>query len=132
MLSFGSDGRSLVLFLSLRFMLTAEVWSGIACLSNPCIHGVCLDDLNSTYFCYCVDGYTGIQCQTNWNECWSSPCQNGGICIDGVASFNCSCPPGFVGKYKKGDVYIRFFFLNERASCNDALLVLGTSFFVIV
>lgn len=73
------------------------VWTGFSCLSNPCVHGVCLDDLNSTYFCYCIDGYTGVQCQTNWNECWSDPCQNGGTCIDGIAKFNCSCPSGFVG-----------------------------------
>lgn len=52
---------------------------------------------NSTYSCYCIDGYTGVQCQTNWDECWSSPCQNGATCIDGVAQYNCSCPEGFVG-----------------------------------
>lgn len=74
------------------------VWNGFACLKDPCIHGICIDDLVSNYFCYCIDGYTGIHCQTNWNECWSSPCQNGGICIDGIASFNCSCPPGYTGK----------------------------------
>ncbi|GAB0086236.1 Protein eyes shut [Sergentomyia squamirostris] len=73
------------------------VWGGFACLSNPCIFGVCIDDLNSTYSCYCIDGYTGVQCQTNWDECWSSPCQNGGTCIDGVAQYNCSCQDGFAG-----------------------------------
>lgn len=56
-----------------------------------------MDDINSTYSCYCIDGYTGVQCQTNWDECWSDPCQNGGTCIDGIASYNCSCPNGFVG-----------------------------------
>ncbi|XP_065164400.1 protein eyes shut [Atheta coriaria] len=70
---------------------------GFACLSNPCVHGVCLDDLNTTYSCYCIDGYTGIQCQTNWDECWSNPCQNGGLCQDGIAAFNCTCPSGFAG-----------------------------------
>ncbi|GLH11808.1 Protein eyes shut, partial [Gryllus bimaculatus] len=50
-----------------------------------------------SYTCYCIDGYTGAQCQTNWDECWSSPCRNGGTCTDGVASFNCSCPQGFMG-----------------------------------
>lgn len=53
----------------------------------------------STYSCYCIDGYTGVQCQTNWDECWSSPCQNGAVCIDGVAHYNCSCPEGFAGQY---------------------------------
>ncbi|CAB3249782.1 unnamed protein product [Arctia plantaginis] len=73
------------------------VTAGLSCLSNPCLHGICIDDVNTTYSCYCVDGYTGVQCQTNWDECWSNPCQNGGTCIDGIASFNCSCPDGFIG-----------------------------------
>ncbi|XP_041979297.1 protein eyes shut [Aricia agestis] len=79
------------------FVIIPVVSAGIACLANPCYHGICIDDLNSTYACYCTDGYTGIQCQTNWDECWSDPCQNGGTCIDGVASYNCSCPDGFIG-----------------------------------
>ncbi|KAL4715118.1 hypothetical protein ACJJTC_012165 [Scirpophaga incertulas] len=74
------------------------VAAGISCLSNPCLHGICIDDINSTYACYCVDGYTGVQCQTNWDECWSDPCLNGGTCIDGIASYNCSCPDGFIGE----------------------------------
>uniref|UniRef100_A0A1A9VUZ7 EGF-like domain-containing protein n=1 Tax=Glossina austeni TaxID=7395 RepID=A0A1A9VUZ7_GLOAU len=128
--------------------------AGFACLSNPCVFGVCIDGLNrsissialkfyppgtfvqeqdqcrnyvpnpryevivtenhvdghlpatclmntedfkraTSYSCYCIDGYTGIQCQTNWDECWSGPCQNGGTCIDGVAYYNCTCPDGF-------------------------------------
>ncbi|KAJ2944603.1 hypothetical protein O0L34_g3957 [Tuta absoluta] len=79
-------------------LVTASaVSAGIACLSNPCLHGICIDDVNTTYSCYCVDGYTGVQCQTNWDECWSEPCQNGGTCVDGIASYNCSCPDGFIG-----------------------------------
>ncbi|XP_045472679.1 protein eyes shut [Harmonia axyridis] len=78
-------------------ILVPSANSGFACLENPCVHGICVDDLNSTYLCYCIDGYTGIHCQTNWNECWSNPCQHGATCIDGIAMFNCSCPPGFTG-----------------------------------
>ncbi|XP_056641948.1 protein eyes shut [Diorhabda sublineata] len=93
-----------LLMLTVLLIQHHEVQNGFACLSNPCVHGVCLDDLNSTYFCYCIDGYTGIQCQTNWNECWSSPCRNGGVCIDGIAMFNCSCPPGYSGKLCEDDI----------------------------
>ena len=41
-----------------------------------------------------LDGYTGYNCETDWDECWNSPCQNGGTCIDGIAHYNCTCPPG--------------------------------------
>ena len=60
---------------------------------------LCDNKLYRTYSCYCIDGYTGKQCQTNWDECWSMPCLNGGTCIDGVAAYNCTCPEGFSGKY---------------------------------
>ncbi|KAJ1524333.1 hypothetical protein ONE63_010839 [Megalurothrips usitatus] len=79
-------------------------WAGFACLSSPCVYGICMDDLNSSFTCYCIDGYTGALCQTNWDECWSSPCLNGGSCVDGVASFNCTCPDGFVGDVCEQDV----------------------------
>lgn len=52
---------------------------------------------HSTYSCYCIDGYTGINCEINWDECWSDPCLNGGTCNDGVAAYNCTCIDGFVG-----------------------------------
>ncbi|KAH8289904.1 hypothetical protein KR018_002771, partial [Drosophila ironensis] len=78
-------------------VLVGSGQAGFACLSNPCVFGVCIDGLNSSYSCYCIDGYTGIQCQTNWDECWSGPCQNGGTCVDGVAYYNCTCPEGFSG-----------------------------------
>lgn len=97
MKSIGSTLRVCIVLIA-TYHSGKTVSAGFACLSNPCIHGVCLDDLNSSYSCYCIDGYTGVQCQTNWDECWSSPCQNGGICFDGIASFNCTCPAGFVGK----------------------------------
>ncbi|XP_075992053.1 eyes shut [Anticarsia gemmatalis] len=94
---YGERGR--VILRTVWWLLAAArvVTAGLSCLSNPCLHGICIDDVNTTYSCYCVDGYTGVQCQTNWDECWSSPCQNGGTCIDGIASYNCSCPDGFIG-----------------------------------
>ncbi|KAG5313237.1 EYS protein, partial [Acromyrmex insinuator] len=81
------------------FLLPTVVqkWEGSDCSGDPCMYGICLDNENSTYSCYCIDGYTGINCEINWDECWSDPCLNGGTCNDGVAAYNCTCPDGFVG-----------------------------------
>ena len=27
---------------------------------------------------WCPDGYTGYNCETDWDECWAGPCLNGG------------------------------------------------------
>ena len=44
------------------------------------------------YSCSCMDGYTGMNCQTDIDECSSNPCQNGGTCED-----SCSCTDGYTG-----------------------------------
>ena len=33
------------------------------------------------YTCDCPDGYFGVNCETDVDECNSHPCQNGGSCI---------------------------------------------------
>ncbi|KAF6214242.1 hypothetical protein GE061_008982 [Apolygus lucorum] len=77
--------------------------ASLACVTNPCIYGICIEAVKTLvgastgYTCYCIDGYTGVNCQTNWDECWSAPCLNGGTCTDGIAYYNCTCPEGFVG-----------------------------------
>ena len=95
------------------------------CLHRPCQHGVCEEDpgmqygyrylghsisgttMSKGYFrdtvsfilhrCFCEDGYTGHNCETDWDECWNEPCLNGGTCLDGIAHYNCSCLAGFSG-----------------------------------
>ncbi|XP_050588144.1 protein eyes shut [Bombus affinis] len=86
-----------ILLLATFFLLTIGFSRGINCSGDPCMYGICLEDANSTYSCYCIDGYTGINCEINWNDCWSNPCLNGGTCSDAVAAYNCTCTEGFVG-----------------------------------
>lgn len=61
-----------------------------------------------SYKCYCIDGYTGVNCEINSNECWSNPCLNGGTCIDGIANFNCICLEGFTGSLKYSLKFMKF------------------------
>ena len=49
------------------------------------------------YLCSCADGYEGINCEIDIDECLSSPCQRG-ECINDIAKYTCVCPPGFQGE----------------------------------
>ncbi|XP_046380159.2 sushi, von Willebrand factor type A, EGF and pentraxin domain-containing protein 1-like [Haliotis rufescens] len=68
------------------------------CLSSPCIHGDCNDDLNG-YTCSCEDGYHGDNCDVNMDDCLENECTNGGTCVDGVAEYTCRCTPEYTGQY---------------------------------
>lgn len=48
--------------------------------------------------CNCTEGWTGVNCSENFNECNSDPCQNGGTCTDGLNNYTCKCPDLFAGK----------------------------------
>ncbi|XP_069792364.1 EGF-like repeat and discoidin I-like domain-containing protein 3 isoform X2 [Narcine bancroftii] len=76
-----------------------------ACQPNPCHNGgICevsdsyRGDTFIGYICRCPDGYSGIHCQHNINECEFEPCRNGGICTDLIANYSCECPGEFMGR----------------------------------
>ncbi|CAN7998902.1 unnamed protein product [Ixodes hexagonus] len=73
--------------------------------TTPCVHGVCVDVPEySTYRCYCTDGYTGYDCQTDYDDCRSLPCLFGGTCVDQVAGFRCLCSGGYTGESCETDI----------------------------
>ncbi|KAI8794952.1 CUB and sushi domain-containing protein 2, partial [Biomphalaria glabrata] len=47
--------------------------------------------------CHCLDGFTGLHCEVNMDDCLENYCLNGGQCLDGVNIFTCLCPKGFSG-----------------------------------
>ena len=69
--------------------------------------GTCTDGVNS-FTCNCVDGFTGMNCATNIDDCDPNPCTNGSTCIDKINSFACNCVDGFTGNQCQGGMLLLF------------------------
>ncbi|XP_037079543.1 fibropellin-3-like [Pollicipes pollicipes] len=67
------------------------------CPAQTCRHGICLDDGHGGE-CFCEDGFTGLYCEADADDCLSSPCRHGGTCSDLVRGFSCACNPGYAGE----------------------------------
>ena len=48
-------------------------------------------------FLECPQGWEGVTCSREVDECEGSPCENGATCIDMLAAFSCTCAPGWTG-----------------------------------
>ncbi|CAF3283116.1 unnamed protein product [Rotaria socialis] len=59
---------------------------------NPCNAGQCVLVGGAVYACRCREGYTGVYCENNINECASNPCMGGGTCYDLINAYACFCP----------------------------------------
>ena len=72
--------------------------------------------------CTCVLGWTGVNCETDINECTSNPCQNGAQCRDLLNRYECQCLPGWEGVNcdvgKTIITYMRILKLSSQLSSN--------------
>ena len=50
------------------------------------------------YICVCKDGYTGLYCEEDVDNCVDHQCKNGGVCLDKADGYICDCPQPYVGK----------------------------------
>ncbi|XP_035516027.1 protein jagged-1a-like [Morone saxatilis] len=73
------------------------------CDDNPCVNANSCRNLIGGYFCECLPGWTGQNCDTNINDC-RGQCRNGAMCKDLVNGYNCVCAPGFAGELCEKDV----------------------------
>ena len=70
-----------------------------ACVSDPCTGvSTCIDQQGGyAYTCMCPDGFTGVLCDLEIDECLSNPCPNNSRCVDGLALYTCVCDSGYTG-----------------------------------
>lgn len=76
------------------------------CLSSPCYNGgQCYYYPDGRFYCACISGYTGTNCQTSstgnsYNPCvFNQLCANGGTCSpqNNQNGYICACPSGYSG-----------------------------------
>jgi hypothetical protein len=62
--------------------------------------GLCTNVSSIHFNCSCVDGWTGINCETKVDYCVNVTCANGGICRAILEGFECEClGTSYSGRY---------------------------------
>ena len=65
---------------------------------NTCQNGGTCNNVPGGYNCVCVNGWSGLDCSENIDDCATAACSEGSTCVDRVASFICQCPYGKTGR----------------------------------
>uniref|UniRef100_A0A672HLX0 Crumbs cell polarity complex component 2b n=1 Tax=Salarias fasciatus TaxID=181472 RepID=A0A672HLX0_SALFA len=68
-----------------------------ACLMAPCTNCTSTPGTGD-FICLCPDGFTGLNCTQDVDECASNPCQGArSHCVDRMNGYSCHCPIGSGG-----------------------------------
>lgn len=66
-------------------------------------YGICNNSIGG-FLCDCFNGFIGLKCEINIDECLLSLCFNNVICIDRIGDFSCLCFFYFDGERCEKDV----------------------------
>jgi hypothetical protein len=77
-----------------------------ACLSAPCLNNAtCYKKPAGIYYCECIPGFHGLNCEQDVNMCELAYCKNNAKCIDGIgANYTCLCSVGYTGQFCEIDI----------------------------
>ena len=72
----------ILLLIGIMWYISCDVTDLNYCTNNrPCQNGgTCTNTGQGSYTCTCPVGYTGVNCETEVDNCRINPCQNGGVC----------------------------------------------------
>ena len=65
------------------------------------MNGATCEDGIAQYSCKCDQGFEGIYCQNNTDDCVSAVCLNNATCVDQIANYTCNCSLGFTGEERR-------------------------------
>lgn len=71
--------------------------NGGICVAYNASESWCNPSQQGSTCCQCLPGFTGLNCETDIDECASMPCKNNGVCNNLVNSYSCNCPLGYAG-----------------------------------
>ncbi|CAG5120714.1 unnamed protein product, partial [Candidula unifasciata] len=66
-------------------------------------NSTCINSFGS-FTCACVEGWTGLRCEEDINECELGHCSNLGTCSNTPGGFQCECPISWQGNRCQEDV----------------------------
>ena len=76
-------------------VLPCPCLNGGAC-RNPPDDFIISNQIDPTYRCHCLEGFTGTDCGIRIDFCKPNPCRDG-LCLNEVDGYTCDCLPGFKG-----------------------------------